>query len=423
MNAPDMALEAPRLDRRERLLILAFWTVFGMLESTSAFVNLRLANGQASWSDAVIGNMPWWLTWAALTPAVIFVARRFRFDRGGWLPAAAGHFAAAFVAVVVHTLVVGTLYYHTHTRGMTFPVGAPVTLDGPFFVQTLGGTYRNFLRTYLIVNVATYWVIVGGYYAFEFYHRYRREELHAARMRASLTEARLNALRTELNPHFLFNTLNAISGLVRRRENDDAVRMLARLGDLLRLTLERGGDHRVPLERELELLRVYLEIEEVRFRDRLTVTVDVDPPALEGMVPTLILQPLVENAVRHGVGEGSGPATIRVAAARSNGQLVLEVADSGRGFEAGAGDAAGGATTGGATADPAPRSAGQADSPPGSRPAVSDAAGVGLANTRERLAQLYGARAELRLGRAPEGGALVTVLLPFDPASAEERQP
>jgi len=395
---------APGLERRERLLILGFWTVFGLLESTSAYVNLRLAGNPSSWSTALVGNMPWWLMWAALTPAVILVARRFRFDRDGWLPAAAAHFAAAFVAVVVHTLVVGTLYYHTHTRGMTFPAGAPVTVDGPFFVQTLGGTYRNFLRTYLIVNVATYWVILGGYYAFEFYHRYRREELHAARMRASLTEARLNALRMELNPHFLFNTLNAISGLVRRHENDGAVRMLARLGDLLRLTLEREGDHRVPLEQELELLRVYLEIEEVRFRDRLTVTLDVDPPALDGMVPTLILQPLVENAVRHGIGEGSGPATIRVGAARSNGDLVLEVADSGRGF----GSIAGGDPEGGAG--------------DGASNVIADAVGLGLANTRERLAQMYGSRAELRLGCAPEGGALVTVVLPFDPAAADARE-
>jgi two-component sensor histidine kinase len=382
----DTERGAPRLERRDRLLILAFWTVFGLLESTSAFVNVRLATGQASWSNALVGNMPWWLAWAALTPIVIFVARRFRFDRDGWAPAAAAHFATAFVAVAVHTVVVGTMFYLTNTRGMVFPAGQPTTLDGPFFVQTLTGTYRNFLRTYLVVNLATYWVIVGGYYAFEFYRRYRQEELHAARMHASLTEARLNALRMELNPHFLFNTLNAISGLVRRRENDGAVRMLARLGDLLRLTLEHGGQHRVPLEQELELLRVYLEIEEVRFRDRLHVRVDVEPPALDGMVPTLILQPLVENAVKHGFQDSAGPATIRIAALRNNGDLILEVADSGRGFDA------------------APTAAPPPDAPNG----------VGLSNTRQRLAEMYGARAELRLGRAPEGGALVTVLLPFE---------
>ena len=372
---------APGLERRERLLILGFWTVFGLLESTSAYVNLRLAGNPSSWSTALVGNMPWWLMWAALTPFAILLARRFRFDRDGWLLPALAHFGGAFLATAAHTLLVGTLYYMTHTRGMVFPAGE-TTLTGPFFVQRLSTTYASFMRTYLVVNLATYWVIVGGYYAFEFHGRYRDEELRAARMREHLTEARLNALRMELNPHFLFNTLNAISGLVRRNENEAAVRMLARLGDLLRLTLERGGDHRVPLEQELELLRVYLEIERVRFHDRLSVEVDVDRDALDGMVPTLILQPLVENAVRHGIAPRAGSGRIRVGAERRNGELVLEVADSGRGF-----------------APPSP----------------ADGAGVGLSNTRARLAELYGERAAISLGVAPEGGGLVRLVLPYEP--------
>ncbi|HUG01112.1 MAG TPA: histidine kinase [Longimicrobiales bacterium] len=381
MNREGAAGRAPGLQRRDRLLILAFWTVFGLLESTSAFVSTRLAGNPADWSTVLVGNMPWWLMWAALTPLAIVFARRFRFDRDGWLSAGVAHFVAAFLATALHTLVVGTLYYMTHTRGLVIPPGE-TTLTGPFFVPTLRSTYVNFMRTYLVVNLATYWVIVGGYYAFEFYRRYRDEELRAARMRERLTEARLNALRMELNPHFLFNTLNAISGLVRRNENEAAVRMLARLGDLLRLTLERGGDHRVPLEQELELLRVYLEIERVRFHDRLSVEVDVDRDALDGMVPTLILQPLVENAVRHGIGHRAGSGRIRVGAERRNGELVLEVADSGRGF-----------------APPSP----------------SEKAGVGLSNTRARLAELYGERAAISLGVAPEGGGLVRLVLPYEP--------
>ncbi len=399
MNREESATRAPALQRRDRLLILAFWTVFGLLESTSAVVSLRLAGNPTDWGSALVGNMPWWLMWAALTPLAIVVARRFRFDRDGWVVAGVAHFAAAFVATALHTLVVGSLYYMTHTRGMVIPAGQ-TTLTGPFFTPSLRSTWINFTRTYMVVNIATYWVIVGGYYAFEFYRRYRDEELRAARIRERLTEARLNALRMELNPHFLFNTLNAISGLVRRNENEAAVRMLARLGDLLRLTLERGGDHRVPLEQELELLKVYLEIERVRFHDRLSVDVEVDRDALDGMVPTLILQPLVENAVRHGIAPHRGAGRIRVGAERRNGELVLEVADSGSGFALG----------------PAP-----------SRPEVYEAdaaptpargalpSGVGLANTRARLAELYGERAALTLGVAPEGGGLVRLVLPYEP--------
>ncbi|HSM37177.1 MAG TPA: histidine kinase [Longimicrobiales bacterium] len=388
MNGVGRAARAPGLQRRDRLLILAFWTVFGLLESSSAFVNMRLAGNPADWPTALVGNMPWWLMWGALTPLAIFVARRFRFDRDGWVVAGSAHFLAAFLAVALHTIVVGTLYYLTHTRGLVFPVGQPTTLTGPFFVQTLRNTWVNFMRTYLVVNLATYWVIVGGYYAFEFYRRYRDEELRATRMREHLTEARLNALRMELNPHFLFNTLNAISGLVRRSENEAAVRVLARLGDLLRLTLERGGDHRVPLEEELELLRVYLEIERVRFHDRLSVDVQVDDAALDGMVPTLILQPLVENAVRHGVAPLPDAGRIRVGAQRLNGDLVLEVADSGEGFAR---------LT---LPEPSP-----------------DGGGVGLSNTQARLAELYGDRARMTLGVAPEGGGLVRIVLPYEPLS------
>jgi LytS/YehU family sensor histidine kinase len=204
-----------------------------------------------------------------------------------------------------------------------------------------------------------------------------------------MTEARLNALRMELHPHFLFNTLNAISGLVRRREIDAAVRMLARLGELLRVTLERGSVQQVPLERELSFLRLYLEIERIRFHDRLGVDFEVDPEVLDALVPTLILQPLVENAVRHGVARLSGPGRVGVRAARQDGKLILQVADTGAGFQAGNG---------------------------GTR------LGVGLSNTRARLEQLYGADAAMMLDNGPAGGALVTVTLPYheDPVADRE---
>jgi two-component sensor histidine kinase len=338
---------------------------------------------------------------------VVWLARQFRFDDGHAARAALVHFGAMFAAAAVHTLVVGWLFYMTANRGLVFPLGRPTTLDGPFIVASLWRTYRSFLGTYLVVNLATYWIMVGGYYAFEFYKRYREEELRAVRMRAHLTEARLNALRTELNPHFLFNTLNAISGLVRRSENAAAVRMLARLGDLLRMTLERGGDHRVPLEQELELLRVYLEIERVRFHDRLSVEMDVDKTALDGMVPTLILQPLVENAVRHGIAPRPGAGRIRVGVERRNGDLVLEVADSGAGFQ---GD-------GGPPLGPGVGSADVDASDGAGRDMAREDSGVGLSNTRERLAELYGERAVLSLGVAPEGGWLVRLILPYEPVS------
>jgi sensor histidine kinase YesM len=320
--------------------------------------------------------MPWWYGWALLTPLAFALAARYRLDRHP-LPAAAVHLAASIAFAPVHLLSVGWLYYQTHAHAN---------------VPSLGIMLRGWINNFVMLDVLTYWAIIGGYHALEYHSRFRASEVNAARLaaraarlEASMTEARLNALRMELHPHFLFNTLNAISGLVRRREIDAAVRMLARLGELLRVTLERGSVQQVPLERELSFLRLYLEIERIRFHDRLEVDFEVDPDALDALVPTLILQPLVENAVRHGVARLTGPGRVGVHAARQDGKLVLQVADTGAGFPAGNG---------------------------GTR------LGVGLSNTRARLEQLYGADAALTLGNAPAGGALVTVTLPFreDPA-------
>jgi LytS/YehU family sensor histidine kinase len=182
----------------------------------------------------------------------------------------------------------------------------------------------------------------------------------------------------ELNPHFLFNALNSVSGLIRRREHDAAIGTLARLGDLLRRTIDRHAPHTVPLRDELSFLRLYLEIEQIRFRDRLTVNERIDPSALDLLVPSLILQPLVENAVRHGIAPTPGEGHILIRAERGADVLRLSVHDTGAGFPVDG----------------------------------NFREGIGLANTRARLAQFNDGRARLDLGTAAGGGALVTVTIP-----------
>jgi LytS/YehU family sensor histidine kinase len=206
-------------------------------------------------------------------------------------------------------------------------------------------------------------------------------EATAARLELGLAEARVQALRTELNPHFFFNALNAISGLVRRGENDAAVQMLARLGELLRLTLDRDLAPEIPLYRELALLDRYLDIERARFGDRLTVDIALDPPAEDACVPALILQPLVENAIRHGITKCPGPGRIQILAKQSGTELELSVRDTGDGL--------------------------------GVRDLTVRREGIGLSNTRARIAAMYGDAASLRLENAPGGGALVTLRIPW----------
>jgi LytS/YehU family sensor histidine kinase len=217
----------------------------------------------------------------------------------------------------------------------------------------------------------------------------------------------------QLHPHFLFNTLNSISALL-HRDAEAADQMVARLGDFLRLTLENSGDQEVTLEQELEFLRCYLEIEIVRFHDRLSVETEIEPQTLHARVPNLILQPLVENAIRHGISRQSAPGRLAIRASRRDGRLLLQVEDNGPGLALiSEGGSAPAATTIHTTT--------------GTGATRSHTGGVGLANTRARLEHLYGAEHRLELTRATPRGMIVTLEIPFQieaaPDWAEEDAP
>jgi two-component system LytT family sensor kinase len=373
--------------RRLAGVIVGAWTVLGLLESSKAYVADQLQGIPRGWGAALVGNLPWWWCWALLTPIVFRLAARWRLDGGAWPSAAVGHLGLAAVLSTAHLAVVGTIYWHTITR-RALPYLAPGVQQR---LATPVGQIEAFLNGYLVVNVMTYGAIVVAWYALEYHRGLRARErealahqARAAGLEARMHEARLDALRMELNPHFLYNALNAIAGLIRRRENGQAVEMVGRLGALLRSTLERGSGHEVTLREELDLLGLYLDIERTRFSDRLRVELAVDPAIMTALVPTFVLQPLVENAVRHGIAAVPGPGGIRIAAARRAGELVVGIADTGPGI-------------------------------------VGQHEGVGLRNTRARLAGLYGPVAELVLEQIAGGGTLATLRLPYRSGSALER--
>jgi LytS/YehU family sensor histidine kinase len=227
-----------------------------------------------------------------------------------------------------------------------------------------------------------YWFIVLINYAFASYKLYREGELRTAQLQTELMEAQLQALKTQLHPHFLFNTLNAISVLI-QKSPESAQKMLTRLSDLLRITLDNGGVQEVALKDELDFLDRYVQIQQVRFGDRLEVKMEIDSNALNANVPNLILQPLVENAIEHGVAKRSGLGTIRISAKRTDNRVRMEVQDNGIGVQNGNGK--------------------------------KD--GVGLSNTRARLIQLYGEQQRFDLMTPAEGGTIATVEIPYNPAS------
>lgn len=359
--------------QRWRLGMIAGATVIGLAEASEAYAAYHFNGFPASIGFVLIENLPWWYLWAALTPIIVWLVQKCPLDGPRWWRSVAVHVPAGIAIASIHLFVFCSYYY---------PVIAAGEFDSSFW-----GMVSRFFSSYAFNDMLTYWGIVLGCYVVIYYRRYRtsaletlQAEARAARLETGRVEASLNALRMELNPHFLFNTLNAVSGLIRRGETATAVTMLARLGDLLRTTLEQRDDLTVPLEDELTFLESYLAIERLRFEDRLTVEVDVPQDCRTAAVPPLILQPLVENAVRHGIARTPGPGTVIVRARRQDGDLLLEVRDSGRHHPTGNG------------------------SPPRE--------GVGLSNTRARLQELYGPQASLVFMSEPDSDTVVRLVLP-----------
>jgi two-component system, LytTR family, sensor kinase len=252
----------------------------------------------------------------------------------------------------------------------------------PSFQVSLAGA----LAANLISEAIAFGAVVAVIYAIDFYLRYRERETLALQLQARLSDAQLRALRAQLNPHFLFNTLNAATTLL-HRDPDAADTMLTRLGELLRLTMRADPEHETPLHQEMDLLERYLSIMRVRFYDRVTVRCEIDAAVANALVPSFILQPIVENAFEHGIAKLQRPGHVHIRARPVGEALVLCVQDDG----------------------------------PGS--SGSNGSGVGLANTRQRLVELYGARGALVLRGAPGGGTVVEVRVPLRLAPPVEEHP
>lgn len=325
--------------------------------------------------------------WALLAPVVLALFRwvdvQASWRRGLWwalafgIPIALVHVALEQAVFSVATLTQQGVYPDFTT---SFVQAEPYDMEEWSLTVLL---FRRFVADYF-----TYFILAALCFAFEHLVRSREQEAQAQALRGELAQAQLQALRMQVNPHFLFNTLNAIAVLVRGEETDKAARTLRLLSDLLRATFKGVDVQMVPLREEVDLVERYLEIEEIRFGDRLRVSIDVDPAVSEVPVPYLFLQPLVENAVRHGIAPHAQAGVVRVTArpvGAPNGQYVeVSVADSGPGFAESAAEL----TTGD---------------------------GVGLSNTKRRLETLYGDDHSFELGTAAEGGARVTIRLPTDP--------
>ena len=299
-------------------LVLLVATVLGIVSTTLAWqLTMSLERTATYFRWLVVLNCAYWYAWAAFTPAIVWLSQRFRFEQQGLLRATLVHLPAVVLFSLAHIGVMqGAQWWLVTSEGGVYS----------WWPQAQRAALVNFDW-----EMMTYWAIAGLSHALLYYRESRDRELRASQLETRLVEAQLKTLQQQLHPHFLFNTLNAISALM-HRDVAAADRTLVRLSDLLRLTLERLGDQEVTLDEELDFLRKYLDIERTRFADRLVVRFDISPDTLPALVPTLLLQPLVENAIKHGVARKSGAGHIDVSAHREHDKLWIEVRDDGVGL-------------------------------------------------------------------------------------------
>lgn len=316
-----------------------------------------------------------WLAWAALAPVVLWLRRRFPLERQHWLGSLPVHVLACVLLGGAHTVFVWALNETLVEPGLR---GARPAA----WVQLMFEWTRD-----LPFCALFYALVLGLASALDYYRQFRERALHAAQLEAQLTQAQLQMLKMQLHPHFLFNTLNGITGLVRDHENAAAVQMLVGLSELLRQTLDNAGQPEVPLRQELEWLELYLKLQQMRFSDRLQVRWDIAPDTLDALVPNLITQPLVENAIRHGLAPRAAPGLLVLSAQRVGARLELQISDDGVGL-------------------------------PPDWPGESQG-GLGLANTEARLRQAFGADYTFTLERRAAGGVTARVSLPWQFAAEQ----
>jgi two-component system, LytTR family, sensor kinase len=344
-------------------IVFLAWTLYGLFFASQAYISETYFGRNASWKNA----LGIWLTcsysWALVTPPILWLARHLQFNKQTWRRSLLIHALAATFLCALVLLIYSTLRYLLFSSENARP---------------LMQSFRNLLIIEFHASLLIYMAIVGIYYGLNYYREYKKRELTAAQLENQLSQAQLDALRKQLHPHFLFNTLNTVSILM--EEDAKAAReILVRLSDLLRITLDKNKAHEVALKQELDFLKSYLEIEQMRFQDRLSVHLAIDPKTLNARVPDLILQPLVENAIRHGIAPRALPGVVEIRSTQVNGDLCLEVRDNGKGFDEG----------------------------------LRMDKGVGISNTRARLEQLYGGNHKFEIGNLDSGGVTVNITIPF----------
>jgi len=356
------------------LTVGVIWVMLGVIYAAPVYVEVRAEqHGHMAWRIFSWGILTW-LAWAPLTPAIVWLARQYSLLGEAWKRNLIIHLPAFLFFSVLHSAAgtAITLWIKPFDN-----MGDSPKTFWPRFISRVPGSFGS--------DLLVYGGVVGIFYAIDYYRKYREREFQASRLEAQLAQAQLDSLRMQLHPHFLFNTLNSIVGLVRDNKNGAAVNMLVGLSDLLRHTLEYSSRHEVELREEINFIKLYLSIQEIRFSDRLRIELDIDPRTTKALVPNLILQPLTENALRHGIARSANSGLVGISSAVIDGHLRLTVYDEGAGLP--------------------------------DDWQLKGSAGIGLANTIARLQQLYDDDQQFDIRNRDGGGVEVVIVMPFKTSS------
>ncbi|MGH9856226.1 MAG: sensor histidine kinase, partial [Acidobacteriota bacterium] len=349
---------------RKWLVIICVFTALALFFTIQRMIVYSSRGESINWPQHLLDYSGWYI-WALITPVVLKISSKYPLQRREWWKCGAIHFVAFVASWVVATLAMDAVRWGSNLGSYNYFASLPV----------------SFARSPITLDVLCYSAIVAVESALRYRRRYEAGTVRTLRLAAQLSRAKLDALKMQLHPHFLFNSLNSLSELM--QEDPGAAEVMIRnLEMFLRLTVHQNHLQEIPFGKEMEFLQCYLAIENVRYQDRLNVTMDIEPQAMDVPVPNLLLQPIVENAIRHGIAPRSTPGHIDIQAKRDNGVLALQVRDNGPGMSK------------------------------SMMKSASFRSGLGLSNTRERLTQLYGNRHRFELVNAPEGGLIVSVEIP-----------
>ncbi|HEY6803444.1 MAG TPA: histidine kinase [Pyrinomonadaceae bacterium] len=359
-----------RIPALKWLVVVAAWAFLGLVYSAPIYLEVRAEGMIHAASRVFTWGILLWVAWAPLTPIIIWLARKFSFVDRSWKQSLPVHLPAFVVLSALHSAAATAITLRVKPFD---DMGTSPMAFWPRFYGRMKGSFG--------ADLLVYGGIVGVCYAIDYYRKYREHELIATQLEGQLANAQLESLRMQLHPHFLFNTLNGIVGLVRDNRNEAAVNMLVGLSDLLRHALEHSDQQEVELKEELGFTKLYLNIQQMRFSDRLQVDIEVEPAVTKALVPNLLLQPLLENALRHGIGRIADAGRVGISARRQDESLLITVSDNGAGLP--------------------------------NHWQLKSSTGIGLANTIARLQQLYGEHHRFDIHNRDEGGVEVEIVIPF----------